>query len=117
MPLTEKERTFLDAFLCENQHVMRGPATKKLWAMNLSYHAIVGMVMAYCEEGPKPNLIFNEPDLNDTSEVPWESKEAALARSDELEKEVWEKRRQKELKKVNQEIQDADTKAQTESNY
>jgi hypothetical protein len=83
MFLTEKERKFLDAFLCENQHIVRGPATRKLWALGLSYSDITGLVMAYTREGPKPQLFLEEPST-EVPELPWASKEAALARSDEL---------------------------------
>ena len=84
--LSPEEKTFLDVFLHEaTTSPFTGPATKSLHAIGVEYHDISYISWAYDKEVPRTSIEWGH-GADVAPPLPWKTREAALARNQEIRK-------------------------------
>jgi hypothetical protein len=92
--LTPEEKRFLDVFLHEATTApFTGPATKILHQNGLEYGDISYIAWAYEQDVPRTRFAVGHPAIA-APPLPWENRESALRRNQELQRISEKKRRE-----------------------
>jgi hypothetical protein len=94
MPLTDRERAFLAAFIAEaTTDAFQGPATEELHRRDIYYTDLPHLLAAYYREGPPDQEGFGGKRHPTPPPCPWFDRETAVRRDREMEQENGEQPR------------------------
>jgi hypothetical protein len=89
MPLTDREREFLSAFISEaTTDPFSGPATQELHRRNIYYTDLPHLLTAYYRDGPPGQEGFGGKHTSTPPPCPWGDLETAARRDREVKAEL-----------------------------